>query len=57
MIKGPEKVSPVRDIRGWCRDPLISDALQNAHALPDELPVDDSLRGLLQQISQCEGER
>lgn len=57
MIKGPEKVSPVRDIRGWCRDPLISDALQNAHALPDELPVDESLRGLLQQISQCEGER
>lgn len=57
MIEGPEKISPVRDIRGWCRDPLISDALRQAHALPEEQPIQESLQGLLQQIVQCERRR
>lgn len=55
-MQGPDKRSPAWDIRGWSRDPLISAALQAAHALPEKEPFPEALRGLLQEISQREGE-
>ncbi|MFN4184173.1 MAG: hypothetical protein ACK4M6_05255 [Hyphomonas sp.] len=56
MMQGQDKRNPVWDIRGWSRDAVISAALQAAHALPEEEPFPEALRGLIQEIRRLEGE-
>lgn len=56
MSHGPDKQSPVWDIRGWSRDAVISAALQAAHAIPEEEPFPAALHGLIQEIRRREGQ-